>query len=200
MPSRSLLIATGNRHKFDEIAAFLCGAPWQFKSLRDFPPFGAPSESGDSFEANALIKARAYGAHFGVACVADDSGLIVDALHGAPGIYSARYAGDGCTDAENNEKLLRELRDVPDEGRGARFVCCCVLARPGEAPHVERGVVEGRIARRVSGTNGFGYDPLFIPDGYDRSFGELGPEVKASISHRAAAFGKLRAYLERDLS
>ncbi|NUM56862.1 MAG: RdgB/HAM1 family non-canonical purine NTP pyrophosphatase [Candidatus Hydrogenedentes bacterium] len=197
MSPRPLLIATGNAHKFGEIAVFLENVPWQLMSLRDFPEFDAPEENGDSFEANALIKAQAYGARFGVACVADDSGLVVDALGGAPGIYSARYAGNGCTDADNNEKLLHELRDVADELRSARFVCCCVLAVPGEMPHMELGTIEGRIARAVSGKGGFGYDPLFIPNGYDRTFGALVPEVKASISHRARAFAKLREYLLR---
>jgi XTP/dITP diphosphohydrolase len=197
MAPRPLLIATGNRHKFAEIAAFLDGVPWQLVGLRDFPACDEPVEDGDSFEANALIKARAYGERFGVACVADDSGLVVDALGGAPGVYSARYAGAGCTDADNNAKLLRELDGVPDTSRGARFVCCCVVNVPGRAPHTERGTVEGRIAHAVSGIAGFGYDPLFIPEGHDRTFGELGPEIKSSISHRAEAFRMMRAYLER---
>jgi XTP/dITP diphosphohydrolase len=194
---RPLLIATGNSHKFGEIAAFLERVPWRLLSLRDFPSCNPPEENGDSFETNALLKARAYGQRFGVACVADDSGLVVDALDGAPGILSARYGGDGCADADNNAKLLRVLHDVSDALRTARFVCCCALLVQDHPPHVERGTVEGRIARGLSGLNGFGYDPLFIPSGYDRSFGELDPAVKASISHRAQAFAKMRPYLER---
>lgn len=192
-----LLIATGNPHKFGEIAAFLDGVPWRLIGLRDFPACDAPEEDGDSFEANALIKARAYGERFGVACVADDSGLVVDALGGAPGVYSARYAGADCTDADNNAKLLRELDGVQDASRSARFVCCCVLNVPGRVPHTERGTVEGRIAHAVLGVTGFGYDPLFVPQGYDRTFGELGPGIKSSVSHRAEAFRKMRGYLER---
>ena len=191
-----LLIATGNAHKFGEIAALLHGVPWRLKSLREFPPCDAPEENGDSFEANALIKARAYAGRFGIACVADDSGLVVDALDGAPGIFSSRYAGDACTDADNNSKLLRELHDVGDTLRSGRFECCCAFIIPNQSPHVEFGSVQGRIARAPSGSSGFGYDPLFIPSGYDRSFGDLDPGVKAEISHRAQAFRKLRAYLE----
>lgn len=191
-----LLIATGNTHKFGEIAAFLEGVPWKLLSLRDFSPVEAPEEDGDSFEANAMIKATAYCTHHGVACVADDSGLAVDALDGAPGIYSARYAGPRCTDADNNDRVLRELAGVTDERRSARFVCCAAFVTPDGAKHLERGVVEGRIAHAISGVHGFGYDPMFIPNGYDRSFGELEPGIKASISHRAQAFNKMRAFLE----
>lgn len=192
-----LLIATGNAHKFHEIAAFIEGVPWRLMSLREFPPCDAPEEDGDTFEANAAIKAVAYGERFGVACVADDSGLVVDALGGAPGVYSARYAGPGCNDADNNARLLRELEGVPDAARTARFVCCCVLNVPGRPPHAERGTVEGRIAHGNAGASGFGYDPLFVPRGYDRTFGELGPAIKSAVSHRAEAFGKMRAHLER---
>ncbi|MCC6793972.1 MAG: RdgB/HAM1 family non-canonical purine NTP pyrophosphatase [Candidatus Hydrogenedentes bacterium] len=196
-----LLIATTSAHKFTEIAAFLDGIPWQLKSLRDFPRIDAPEENGDSFEANAIIKARSYGDRFGVACVADDSGLVVDALNGAPGIYSARYAGEVATDHENNEKLLAALESVPSEKRTARFVCCCALLIPRTDSdvdaHVETGTVDGHIAFETSGAHGFGYDPLFIPNGHDKSFGELGPEIKSTISHRAQAFRKLRAFLAR---
>lgn len=192
----ALLIATGNAHKFSEIRSFLDGVPWKLLGLRDFPPCDAPEEIGATFEANATIKATSYAARFGIPCVADDSGIVVDALGGAPGVYSARYAGEPCTDADNNAKLLEALRLVPDDERTARFVCCCALVVPGSSPHIETGVVEGRIARACRGTHGFGYDPLFIPDGHTRTFGELAPEVKAAISHRARAFEKLRAYLE----
>ncbi|MCC6156166.1 MAG: RdgB/HAM1 family non-canonical purine NTP pyrophosphatase [Candidatus Hydrogenedentes bacterium] len=194
-----ILIATTSVHKFTEIAAFLDGIPFQLKNLRDFPSIVPPDESGDSFEANAIIKARAYEEYFGVACVADDSGLVVDALNGAPGIYSARYAGEGATDQDNNAKLLAALESVPANERTARFVCCCALlipgGEPGAAPHVETGTVEGHIAFATSGAHGFGYDPLFIPNGHDKSFGELGATIKSAISHRAQAFKKLRAYL-----
>lgn len=199
MSKPSLLIATTSAHKFTEIAAFLHGIPYQLKNLRDFPSIDSPKENGDSFEANAIIKARAYEERFGVACVADDSGLVVDALDGAPGIFSARYAGEGATDHDNNTKLLAALAHVPAEQRTARFVCCCALLIPraesANTPHIETGTVEGHIAFATTGAHGFGYDPLFIPNGHDKSFGELGAEIKSAISHRANAFKKLRAYL-----
>jgi XTP/dITP diphosphohydrolase len=199
MHAPPLLIATTSAHKFGEIAEFLDGIPYELKSLRDFPRIDAPVENGDSFAANAILKARAYSEHFGVACVADDSGLVVDALDGAPGIYSARYAGEGATDEDNNERLLAALASVPAEQRRARFVCCCALRIPGvepsATPHIETGTVEGHIAFTSSGEHGFGYDPLFVPNGHNKSFGELGATVKSAISHRAQAFKKLRAYL-----
>jgi XTP/dITP diphosphohydrolase len=191
-----LLIATGNTHKFAEISAFLEGVPWKLLSLRDFPACDPPQETGATFEANAVIKATSYAARFEVSCVADDSGIVVDALDGAPGVHSARYAGAACTDADNNAKLLDDLRRVPDAERTARFVCCCALVVPGSPPRVETGVVEGRIALACRGPHGFGYDPLFIPNGHAKTFGELGPEIKSAISHRARAFAKMRAYLE----
>jgi non-canonical purine NTP pyrophosphatase (RdgB/HAM1 family) len=199
MTKPSLLIATTSAHKFSEIAAFLDGIPWELKSLRDFPSIDAPDENGDSFEANAILKARAYCERFGVACVADDSGLVVDALDGAPGIYSARYAGEGANDQDNNAKLLAALSSIPADQRTARFVCCCALLIPGggsvAAPHIKTGTVEGHIAFETSGAHGFGYDPLFIPNGHTKSFGELGAAIKSAISHRAQAFNKLRAHL-----
>jgi len=191
-----LVIATGNRHKFDEIAAFLDGVSCHLSTLADHPPNEAPLEDGTTFEENAVLKARYYAARLGLACVADDSGLVVEALGGEPGIYSARYAGSGCTDADNNAKLLAALRDVPEDRRQAKFVCCAALATPEGIVHVETGTVKGRIAFAPRGEDGFGYDPLFIPEGLDRTFAELGPSVKARMSHRSRAFGKMRAYLE----
>lgn len=190
-----LVIATGNAHKFGEISEFLAGASRKLFSLSDFPGVPPAVEEGESFEVNALAKARHYCDFLGLACVADDSGLVVDALGGAPGVLSARYAGAGATDERNNARLLRELQHVPEQDRSARFVCCSAFAAPGGACHVERGEVEGRIAFAPRGTFGFGYDPLFIPEGHTLTFGELPPTVKAQISHRSRAFRKMRAYL-----
>ena len=176
-------------------------------------------EDGLSFVENAIIKARHASRISGLPAVADDSGLCVPTLGNAPGIYSARYAGDGASDQNNNAKLLAALESVPADQRTARFVCCCALFISGVArrtetethdgdivfnatgaesnttPHTEIGTVEGRIAFDTSGPHGFGYDPLFIPNGHNKSFGELGATIKSAISHRAQAFKRLRTYL-----
>lgn len=192
-----LLIGSGNVDKARELAVLMEGLPWEVRSLKDYPATEAPEETGDTFEANALLKARYYSDVFGVACVADDSGLEVDALDGAPGVYSARYAGDHCSYDDNNNKLLDALDGVPWHERTARFRCCAALVLPGGTEtHVEFGAVEGRIAIAAAGSNGFGYDPLFVPDGGDRTFGEIPPQAKHAISHRGRAFARMRAYLE----
>jgi len=192
-----LLIGSGNRDKAAELARLLPGLPWEVKCLNDFPPADEPAEDGETFEANAAIKARFYGAHFGVACVADDSGLVVDALEGAPGVHSARYAGEGCSYADNNRKLLEALNGVPWHERTARFCCCAAFAPRGGGPvHVAHGICEGYIAIAPAGDKGFGYDPLFVPKGEERTFAEISPDEKHAISHRGRAFASLRAYLE----
>jgi non-canonical purine NTP pyrophosphatase (RdgB/HAM1 family) len=194
--SKVLLIGSGNRDKAAELADLLAPLGWEVKSLRDFPEVDEPEETGASFEENALLKARYYGERFEVDCVADDSGLEVDALDGAPGVYSARYAGEGCSYSDNNEKLLRELSTIPEEKRTARFLCCAAFVpREGES-HTALGVVEGVIAKAARGASGFGYDPVFIPEGDTRSFAEMTPAEKHEISHRGRAFEQLRAYLE----
>ena len=182
-----LNLATGNAHKVSEIS-----------SLLHLPVTGIDTgvaETGTSFEANALIKAEALAVQTGDWALADDSGLEVDALGGAPGVYSARYAGKHGDDAANNEKLLLDLRDSTD--RSARFVCVLALCGPDGETHTFRGTCEGRIAESASGTSGFGYDPLFIPDGYEKSFAELGGDVKQSVSHRANALTLLKKELNR---
>jgi non-canonical purine NTP pyrophosphatase (RdgB/HAM1 family) len=191
-----LLIGTQNWHKVGELVDLLEGLPWNVQSLASFPECAAPDENSDAFEGNALLKARYYSDRYGVACVADDSGLVVDVLDGAPGVFSARYAGEGCSDADNNAKLLSALANVGEADRAARFVCCAAIAFPGGTAHIESGAVEGLIAFEGRGDAGFGYDPLFVPDGYSESFAELGAEVKQLISHRARAFGKMKTYLE----
>ena len=181
-----LTLATGNTHKVEEIRDRL-GIP--LRGLDAFPGFPTVVEDGDSFEANAIKKAVALAEYSGDWALADDSGLEVTALHGAPGVHSARYAGRHGDDAANNAKLLRELAPLAD--RSARFVC--VLALSDAAGHclTYRGECKGQIAFQAAGTSGFGYDPLFIPDGYTQSFAELGPTVKQALSHRAHALGLL---------
>lgn len=196
MDPRPLLIGSGNLDKAAELAELLADLPWNVKTLRDYPECPEPKEDGNSFEENALKKAACYGARFSVDCVADDSGLVVDALDGAPGIYSARYAGPGCTYADNNAKLLKELEGVPIERRTARFICCAALVRTDAGYHTEIGTVEGHIALEPRGEQGFGYDPVFVPRGHDRTFGEMDPAGKHGMSHRGAAFRQMCAYLE----
>ena len=196
-----LLIGSGNRGKAAELAGLLEGMPWEVRCLADYAPAAAPVppsvEDGLTFEENAVKKAVYFSKVFGVACLADDSGLLVDAIGGAPGIYSARYSGPEADDKANNAKLLAELEGVAEAERTARFVCYAAFVRPGEPPHVESGVVEGRIGFRPRGAGGFGYDPLFIPEGHTRTFGEMAPAEKKHISHRGRALQKMRSYLER---
>ncbi len=191
-----LLLGTKNEHKVAELREILAGLAWQVVGLKDLPAFPEPAETGCTFQENALLKARYYHKASGIPCVADDSGIVVAALDGAPGVYSARYAGENAADADNNAKLLRELATVPECRRAARFVCCAAMVHSDGRTHSETGAVEGRIALEPRGQSGFGYDPVFIPEGYARTFAELGGEVKQRISHRARAFGKLRHYLE----
>lgn len=192
---RILLIGSNNKDKAHEIRALLADSPWDVRRLADFAPVPEPEETETTCEGNALLKARYYAERFGTACVADDSGLEVDALDGAPGVYSARYAGEGCSYADNNRKLLTALEGLPAEKRHARFVCVAALVDEEGAEHVERGTVEGVIAPESRGEHGFGYDPVFIPDGFDLTFGESTPEAKAEVSHRGRAFRKLCDYL-----
>ncbi len=191
-----LLIGTANRKKGEEIATLLAGLPYEVKCLADYASVPAPEESGATFEENAALKAHYYSTHFGVACAADDSGLAVDALDGAPGVQSARYSGEHGNDEANNEKLLDALQEVPWHERTARFVCCAAILFPGGEPHIERGTVEGHITFEPFGKGGFGYDPLFVPVGHENTFGEMSAEQKHGMSHRGEAFAKLRAYLE----
>ena len=193
---RVILLATGNKDKIVELRELLDGLPWDVKSPENFPHIPEPVEDGDTFEENAVIKADYSCDHFGLLSVADDSGLVVDALDGAPGIFSARYTGEGCTYADNNVKLLDALKDVPVASRTARFVCCAALVRPDANPIIEAGTVEGRIGFECIGVEGFGYDPLFIPDGFEQTFAEMELSQKQTISHRACAFKKIRKHLE----
>lgn len=190
-----LVIGSRNEKKALELRHILEGVPWSIKTLADFPDFPEPEEDGDTFEDNAVKKATYYAHRLQRWCVSDDSGLVVDALDGAPGVRSARYAGPGCHDADNVAKLLAALDGVPEAMRTARFVCCAAVVAPGGIPHTEMGTVEGRIGLACRGRRGFGYDPVFIPDGHGKTFGEMTPSAKHAISHRGRAFRKLRDYL-----
>jgi len=183
-----LLVATNNAGKVRELSQLLSGAPLRLRLLSEFDGVAEAEETGTTFAENATLKALYYSAHAGLLTLSDDSGLAVDALNGAPGVYSARYAGADATYAERMAKLLGELEAAGDTDRRARFVCVIAVADPlaGTVETFE-GVCEGRIARAPRGTGGFGYDPLFIPEGHDRTFGELPEEVKHSLSHRARA-------------
>lgn len=186
-----LLIATKNAHKTGEIRAIL-GPGWDVEDLTGHPEIPSPEETGTTFAENAAIKAVAASARFDGLVLADDSGLEVDALGGEPGVRSARYAGESATDADNRARLLRELKDFPAP---ARFRCTMVLAEKGKVRGTFNGSVEGRIVSLETGQGGFGYDPLFIPDGFDRTFGELPAETKNGLSHRARALGQVRDFL-----
>lgn len=186
-----LLIATKNAHKTGEIRAIL-GDGWEVEDLTAHPEIPAPEETGATFVDNAIIKAVAASQLFPDYVLADDSGLEVDALGGAPGVISARYAGSGATDADNRARLLREVTAFPSP---ARFRCVMALSRAGEVLGTFSGAVEGAIVSSEQGVGGFGYDPLFVPAGFDQTFGELPAETKNGLSHRARALAAVREFL-----
>jgi XTP/dITP diphosphohydrolase len=192
-----VVVATGNEHKLREIEAILAGLDVQLVSMRAFD-LAEPVEDGETFEANALIKARACAAATGLPALADDSGLEVDALDGAPGVRSARYAGEPGDDQANNRKLLAALADLPAERRTGRFVCAAAIVLPDGRDQVVRGTMEGYVVTEPRGGAGFGYDPLFVSDaaGDGRTNAELSAQEKDTISHRGAAFRALRAHVE----
>ena len=181
-----VVVATKNPGKFREIREIL-GSEIRLLSLADFPEVGDIVEDGRTFEANAIKKALSVALHTGRVSLADDSGLEVDALDGAPGVYSARFAGEEATDRQNNEKLLRLLEDTPDAERTARFRCVIAVGAPDGAVRTAEGAAEGRILRSPRGTGGFGYDPLFLASSVGRTFAELPPEEKNRLSHRGSA-------------
>lgn len=193
-----LVVATRNRHKTREIQHIL-GPEFMVRDLGAHPEVSEIRESGTSFEENAKLKALAASKQLPALVIADDSGLEVDALGGAPGIYSARYAGANATEKDKIDKLLRELARVraTEDGRRARFRCIVVLARNGNLLGTFEGIVEGSIADEARGDSGFGYDPIFIPEGLKQTFGELPTEVKNTISHRAKAIRALADRLRR---
>lgn len=194
-----VILASRNEGKLREMRIILSKYGMDVVSRDDagIPAFEI-EETGTTFEENSYLKAKAIMEASGCPTIADDSGLVVDALGGEPGVYSARYAGEGCTDDDNNELLLRRMESVPDGERSARFVSVITMLFPDGRKLVAKGTVEGRIDRCLDGEGGFGYDPLFIPDGYDRSFGVLSSEIKNSISHRAKALSELEMLLNEE--
>lgn len=183
-----LLVATKNAGKVRELTELLGGLPLRLRNLSDFSDAPEVEETGATFDENARLKAVSYGAHARLLTLADDSGLEVAALDGAPGVRSARYAGDSATVAEQIDLLLRELSSASSYDRAARFVCAVALHDPlSGATEIFTADCPGRIAPAPRGTNGFGYDPVFIPDGHDQTFAELPAPIKQQISHRALA-------------
>lgn len=189
------VVATFNRDKAAELHALLALPDVELVTLADWPGAVAPAETGDTLRANAAIKARAAVALTGLPAIADDTGLEVDALNGAPGVHAARYAGPKATYAENVAKLLRELAGVPPERRTARFRTVCYAAWPDGMEMSADGVLAGTITEAPRGANGFGYDPVFVPKGETRSYAELTDDEKNAISHRARAVRVLRKIL-----
>lgn len=205
-----LLLGTRNAGKVREIETILGDIPWRLRSLDEFANVGIAAENAPTYAENAIAKAQFYARETGLYALADDSGLEVESLNGAPGVFSARYAGEGASDADRRALLLSELRRVTTENprgvgagmhgvevnRRTRFVCVVALAAPdGSVPSTSEGICNGKIIFEERGTNGFGYDPLFVPDGFDQTFAELSDSIKNRISHRARAFLKTREFL-----
>lgn len=196
-PMPELFFATSNTHKTAEVRAMLPG--FEITDLKAHPGLVLPEETGETFEANAIIKAQGASAVLppGVWVLADDSGLEVDALNGAPGVRSARYSGENATDATNREKLKAELAKLPAQGAfTGRFRCCMALVKDGAVLHVAHGTVEGTLRLQEQGEGGFGYDALFTPEGFADTFGVLPAETKNSLSHRARALVSMKAWME----
>jgi XTP/dITP diphosphohydrolase len=193
MPAEAVVLATRNEGKLRELDRIL--SQQKVIGLDQFP--GAPDvpETGATFEANALLKARAIAAYTGLPAVADDSGLCVDALNGMPGVLSARWAGRHGDDQANLELVLAQVADVPAARLGARFVCAAALVDPEAGEWVVTGEVAGRLIRERRGTGGFGYDPIFVPDGFEQTTAEMTPEEKDAISHRGRAFRALAPFI-----
>jgi len=190
-----LLVATGNRGKFREIVWLLRDEVAKLRSPEDFPGMPQAEEDGTTFAANAIKKAQSAASATGKPVIADDSGLEVDALGGRPGVYSARFAGKDADDSENNARLLGELADLPEEQRTATFRCVIALCFPDGSCRTFTGVLHGIILKEPRGTDGFGYDPLFLVPEYGRTLAELPLEVKNAISHRGQALARLKEYL-----
>ncbi len=192
-----LLLATRNKGKVEEFQRILESiAPGEIElvGLDAFPEAKDVDETGDTFQANALLKAIQMCEATGLPAIADDSGICIDALDGDPGIYSARWSGQHGNDQANNEKVLSQLIGVPTEARGAHFICVAALALPDGRTHIEEGRFEGQILNSPMGENGFGYDPIFKPEGFEISSAQMSPEQKDSMSHRGKA---LRAMAPR---
>jgi len=194
---QKLLVATGNSHKTEEIRAML-GTGYDVSDLKAYPELPAVEETGSTFLENATLKAVEISEKVVGLVLSDDSGLEVDALGGDPGVYSSRYAGEDGNDFANNIKLLSELDGVEVADRTARFRCVIVLAKNGRVLAHFDGAVEGGIIHERQGQGGFGYDPLFVPNGYEQTFAELGEEIKNGLSHRARAMEKVVVWLDEN--
>lgn len=197
--TKTVVLATNNAHKASEIANALNFEGWEFKTLRQLGIESDPAEDADTFEGNSRIKAlAAHEASGGLAALADDSGLIVDALDGGPGVFSARYAGEPCDDDANNAKLIRELANVPEDKRTARYACALTFVDEDGTETCAWGTVEGHIGYELIGEGGFGYDPLFWPDVFEGSctMAQITQDQKAEVSHRGNALRDLKAKLE----
>jgi XTP/dITP diphosphohydrolase len=200
MTLQKIVLGSRNQKKCQEIAELLAPHAIEIVSVADFPEMGEVIEDGDTFAANAAKKATETAVSTGHWAIGEDSGLCVDALNGAPGIYSARFSGEGATDATNNQKLMAELDDTPESKRGAGYVCSVAVSDPqGMVQLSVEGTCRGRIITSPRGENGFGYDPYFLIPEYNATFGELGSIVKQQISHRARAFHRLIPMLIRVL-
>lgn len=192
---KEVIIATKNAGKAKEFQHIFSQYQITVKSLLDFEEIEDIVEDGETFEENALIKARAIAKQFNQVVIADDSGLEVDALHGRPGVYSARYAGEGRDDQANIKKVLSELEGIPAEQRGARFVCALALVTPEGEESVVRGTCEGQILTECLGSEGFGYDPIFYLPELEKTMAQIPKHQKNVLSHRADAFAKLQTIL-----
>jgi XTP/dITP diphosphohydrolase len=192
-----LLIGTGNIGKLREIKTILGDLPYEIVSLADFNDLETPEETGATYNTNAMLKADSYARQTGLLTLADDSGLEVEALNWGPGVLSARYAGDDASDADRRSLLLSEFAKTGSQNRTARFVCFVAIAFPDRPSIISltEGVCTGRVIDVARGAGGFGYDPLFVPDGYDLTFAELPDNVKNRISHRGRALAEAREFL-----
>lgn len=195
-----ILIATQNKGKIRELKELLHDSSFILRGLDEFSNITDVEETGSTFSENVILKAKSYALQTGLWTLADDSGLEVEALDGRPGVLSARFAGDGekTSDEENTQKLLDELKKSKNNSRAARFFCAMSISdENGEIKYLAEGICNGRIAATPIGINGFGYDPVFIPDGFENTFGELSSEIKQKISHRAKALKKIIAFLKK---
>lgn len=195
---KKIVLGTKNKDKLKELQSLLKRSGIKVLSLNDFPHCPTAVENGRTFEANAIIKAKTYSKHTGLLTLADDSGLMVRVLHGKPGVESARYAGPGCTYDDNNRKLLKALSKKANPGqRAAKFVSVIAICLNGKLKKTVRGECAGSIAFERKGDKGFGYDPVFIPKGFKKTYAELSRSAKNKVSHRGQALRKARSYLIR---
>ena len=199
--SIEIVIASTNVHKVREFRSMLKSFPnADIISLSDFPTYIPPEETGNTFEENAILKATHAAKELNRWVLADDSGIVVPALNGAPGVFSARYAGNDASDFDNRKKLLNEMQHLLDEDRYAYFECAIALASPSGLKKCVKGTCEGHLLSKEKGNGGFGYDPIFVKHGYSKSFGEVGDSIKNRVSHRRKALDKILLSLESILS